>query len=99
MTFIMTYKQWDIILIPFPFTNLRGLKKLPALIISPDNFNNNESDLIFAFLTSNISTTPCIGDYHLKYWKSAGLPKPTKFKLKIATIVKTVVVKRLGQLD
>ncbi len=94
----MTYNQWDIILVPFPFTNLRGVKRRPALIISPDNYNRFESDLIFAFLTSNVTSSPSIGDYHLKNWKKSGLPKPTKFKLKIATILQSEVIKILGKL-
>jgi mRNA interferase MazF len=95
----MICKQWDIVLISFPFTNLRGKKKRPALIISPDLYNEEGMDVIIAFLTSNITPENQHGDYRLKNWKLAGLPKPTKFKLKMATIIKTKVVKILRQLN
>jgi mRNA interferase MazF len=94
----MTFKQWDIILVPFPFTNLKGMKKRPALIISPDQYNTIEDDIIIAFLTSNTKQEDRIGDYHLKKWKSSGLPKPTKFKLKLATIIQTQIIKRIGSI-
>jgi len=95
----MTFNQWDIILVPFPFTNLEGMKKRPALIISPNNYNYEGMDIIIAFLTSNIKQEDRVGDYHLKKWKSAGLPKPTKFKLKLATILKSKVVKAIGSIE
>lgn len=33
------YNQWDIVLIPFPFSDLTGQKQRPALIISNERFN------------------------------------------------------------
>jgi len=50
----MTCEQWDIVLVPFPFTNLRSIKKRPALIISPNRFNNGP-DVVILFITRNIN--------------------------------------------
>lgn len=45
------YKQGDIILIPFPYSDLTGAKKRPAMIIS--NLNLNGEDKICCLVTSN----------------------------------------------
>lgn len=47
------FKKWDIILVPFPFTDLSSVKRRPFLVISPDDFNIKE-DIVIAFITSNI---------------------------------------------
>ena len=94
----MIYKKWDIILVSFPFTNLRSSKKRPALVISPDEYNSSE-DLIIAFITSQIDRAYKPGDYHIQEWQQAKLPKPSMIRMKLATIEKSIVVKKMGQLS
>ncbi|HIH09413.1 MAG TPA: type II toxin-antitoxin system PemK/MazF family toxin [Candidatus Diapherotrites archaeon] len=49
----MTYKQAEMVLIPFPFSDLSSSKKRPALIISSDTFNNSSQDIICCLVTTN----------------------------------------------
>jgi len=48
MKSITTYNKWDIILVPFPFTDLKAVWKRPALIISPDEYNE-KLDVVISF--------------------------------------------------
>lgn len=48
-------KQKDIVLIPYPFTNLRNTKIRPALIISNDFFNEKNLDCIMVPFTSKLT--------------------------------------------
>lgn len=89
------YKKWDIVLVSFPFTDFTSDKRRPALIVSPDNFNSGQ-DVTIAFVTSQISSPARIGDYHLKHWKEAGLPKESMVRMKFATIDKSIIVKKFG---
>ncbi len=41
-----------VVLVPFPFTNLSGSKRRPALVVSPEGFH--EEDLILCAITSQI---------------------------------------------
>jgi mRNA interferase MazF len=91
------YKTWDIILVPFPFTNLRSSKKRPALIISPDAYNIGR-DMIILFITSNLASFGRTGDYKIEDWKRSGLPKPSMIRMKFATIEKSIILKKLGSL-
>ncbi len=47
------YKQKDIVIIPFPYSDLTGSKQRPALIISNELINKTE-DKICCLITSNI---------------------------------------------
>ncbi len=96
--FTTTYKKWDIVLVPFPFTNLSTTKKRPALIVSPDEYND-KMDIVIAFITSKIDQDYRMGDYLIKNWRGANLPKPSMIRMKFATIDKSIIIKKLGQLQ
>ena len=51
----MKLSQRDIILIPFPFSDLAGSKVRPALVISNDIYNEGSLDAVVVALTSNTS--------------------------------------------
>jgi len=94
----MTYEKWDIVLIPFPFTDLTSAKRRPGLVISPSNYNQG-SDILIVFITSNLNTTPREGDYLIKNWAASGLPKPSQIRIKLATIARSIIIKKLGNLS
>ncbi len=93
----MIYKKWDIILVPFPFTNLTKSKKRPALIVSPNRYNKGE-DIVIAFITSKLDVAKKLGDYKILQWKEAELPLPSMVRMKFATIANSIVIKKLGML-
>ena len=95
MKSIMNYEKWDIILVPFPFTNLTTSKKRPALIVSPNEYNE-KLDVVIAFITSKLDLAYRIGDYKIQEWKKSNLPKPSMVRMKFATIDKSIIVKKLG---
>ena len=47
------FKQRDIILIPFPYSDLTQNKKRPAIILSNGGYNHNNEDIICCAITSN----------------------------------------------
>ena len=91
-------KRWEIILVPFPFTDLTSFKRRPALVVSPDSYNADK-DVVIAYMTSQMVVSPKIGDYKLQEWKAAGLPKPSIIRMKFATIDQTIVIKTIGEIE
>ncbi len=89
--------RWDIVLVPFPFTDLTACKKRPALVVSPDNYNSGP-DVVIAFITSQLTTPPRPGDHLITDWQASGLPKPSQLRMKLATISRRIVIKKLGRL-
>ena len=94
----MNYKKWEIVLVPFPFTDLTTTKKRPALIISPNEYND-KFDVIIAFITSKLDLEYRIGDYNIQEWEKSNLPKPSMLRMKFATIDKSIIIKRFGILS
>lgn len=47
-------KQKDIVLVPFPYSDLSGSKRRPVLIISNDEYNQRFQDVLVCVITSNL---------------------------------------------
>ncbi|MDZ7361513.1 MAG: type II toxin-antitoxin system PemK/MazF family toxin [candidate division KSB1 bacterium] len=50
----MAYKQGQIVLVPFPYSDLSGSKKRPVLVVSNDVYNASFPDIVVAVITSRI---------------------------------------------
>jgi mRNA interferase MazF len=48
------YKQREIVLVPFPYSDLSSFKRRPVLIISNNYYNNNYPDILVCVITSNL---------------------------------------------
>src|SRR6266404_309772 len=94
-----SFSQGDVVLVPFPFTDLSAIKQRPALVLSPNRLNTVRSDLMVAAITSQVPAAPGEDEILLSgsELKRAGLPKPSIIKLgKIFTIHQGLIRKRLG---
>jgi mRNA interferase MazF len=99
MQHMTTYKFGDVILVPFPFTDGSSSKKRPAIVISSDSYDRYKPDLILIAVTSQVNTDLQFGEASIADWSSAGLIKPSVIKPAIATIEKTLVIRKLGSLQ
>lgn len=88
--------QWDVVTVPFPFTNQPGSKRRPALVLSNRKFNRRGSTVMAMITTAGHH--PWIGDVVLTDLKSAGLNTSCLVRLKLFTIDNRLVVKKTGRL-
>jgi len=98
---MIRFKQRDIVLISFPFTDLSSSKQRPALVISSDKYINSHKDLIIVAITSQIPATLSFDEFFIPKANLmiAGLPKVSIIKLgKIITLHQQLVRKKLGYL-
>ena len=92
----------DIVLVPFPFTNLSTQKVRPAIVISPDP---QSTDILIAFISSVLPAGELTkSDYLLKKshpdFAKTGLKKESVFKMnKLLTIERTKILRRLGRVS
>ena len=49
------YKRGDVVLVPFPNSDLKTAKLRPALIVQADDLNTGLSQVIIAMISSNLS--------------------------------------------
>ena len=100
-----SYRQGDIVLVSFPFTDLTSSKRRPALIISPDSFNVAGEDLVMAAITSQIMNDPDAiqlsgGDFAEGRLPKKSTVKTTKlFTMHTSLIVKKVCVLKREKMD
>lgn len=87
----------DIVLIPFPFTDLSGHKVRPALVLYT---SKNSEDCIVAFLSSVKQKRMGAFDLPITPSERNGLKVNSTIKVdKIATLQKKIVIGELGVLE
>jgi mRNA interferase MazF len=94
-----TYSFGDIVLVPFPFTDQSASKKRPSVVISSDHYDYERPDLIVIAVTSQIKPASAFGELTLVEWQTAGLIKPSVIKPVLTTLEKSLVLRKLGQLQ
>ncbi len=90
------YKQGDVLLVPYPFTDQRGSKQRPAVVVSGKAYNRSHPDLILAPVTSQINRTS--DEVTLAHWQAAGLLKPSVVKPVLSSFESRLVRRKLGTL-
>jgi len=93
------YNVGDVVLVRFPFTNLKASKKRPAVIISNHRYQQSRPDVILVAITSQFKNQSTVGEYCLQDWQQAGLLKPSLIKPLIATLEQNQIVKVMGKLS
>ena len=97
-----TYSQGQVVLIPFPFTDLSAVKQRPAIVLSSNAYNQTHPDVILVAITSQVPVRLKPDEYPLSSMeqKAAGLPKPSIVRLgKIVTISQQLIRKTVGKLS
>ena len=92
------YRQGDVILVPYPFGERAGGRKRPALVVSSDAYAEETAQLIIAQITSRVTASARPGDYHIRDWRAANLPRPALMRARLATVDSSLVLRRLGAL-
>ncbi|RJG21785.1 type II toxin-antitoxin system PemK/MazF family toxin [Paenibacillus thiaminolyticus] len=93
------YKQGDVLLIPFPYTDLTATKQRPVLVISNTTYNETKKDIVVAAITSNLAekdysiliTAEDLDEGHLKIDSAVRADK-------IYTFSNRIVIKKFGHI-
>lgn len=92
-----TFKQGDVLLVPYPFTSQTGSKQRPAVVISSLDYNQTHPDIILAPVTSQIRALP--DQVALTEWRAAGLVKPSVIKPILSSFDIRLIRRKLGELS
>ena len=88
---------FDIVVVPFPFTDRNASKRRPALVLSSIAFNQQAEHSVLAMITSaGQSSWP--GDHAIKDLDAAGLPAECVIRLKLFTLDHRLVTRKAGTL-
>jgi mRNA interferase MazF len=93
----MTCDTWDVVVVPFPFTDSPASKRRPALVLSLRAFNDGSGHSLMAQITTaKHSSWP--GDFSIQNIE-AGLPEDCIVRMKLFTIDNRLIQKRTGRLS
>jgi mRNA interferase MazF len=93
-----TYKQFDVAVVPFPFTDRTATKRRPALVLSSGLFNSGIGHSVMAMITTaSHSVWPL--DVDIANLGEAGLKAPSIIRMKLFTIDHRLIQKQMGHLS
>ncbi len=94
----MTYNAFEVVVVPFPFTDVNVSKRRPALILSTLTFNNALQQSVMAMITSQ-KNAPWPLDIPVQDLQKAGLPAPSVVRLKLFTLDHRLIQDTVGRLS
>jgi mRNA interferase MazF len=96
--FELSLTAWQVVRVPFPFTDRQAVKNRPALVISDAlAFNVPAGHAVLAMITSE-ANSPWPLDCPILDLETAGLPAPSKVRFKLFTLDQRLVRGVLGRL-
>lgn len=93
----MTFEPFDVVVVPFPFTDRLASKRRPAVILSRPG-TIAEGQAILAMVTSSTFES-WASDVEVSERDVAGLTVPCRVRMKVFTLAEEQIVKRLGTLS
>lgn len=93
----MTFKRFDVVVVPFPFSDRAATKRRPALVVSSDRFNAEHDHMVLAMITTAVEPA-WSSDVDLRDLGKAGLKTRSVVRLKIFTLDRALVIRKIGAL-
>lgn len=94
----MIFEDNDIVIVPFPFTDKSSSKRRPAVVLSNKDFLESTEHVIAAMITS-ARNSDWISDVKIGSLKSSGLSVPCVIRMKLFTLSKTLIIRKIGKLS
>lgn len=93
----MTFDCFDVVIVPFPFTERTSGKRRPAVILSSIGFSAETGHVVAAMVTSaRQSSWPT--DVNVSDLDQAGLSNKCVVRFKLFTLDASLVIRKAGQL-
>lgn len=91
------WRQGDVVLVRFVFSDESGAKRRPAVVLSADEYHRGRQEVIVAAITGNTQRL-LVGDHLIVSWQQAGLLYPSVATGILRTVKQAMIERRLGQL-
>jgi mRNA interferase MazF len=92
-----TCERFDVVEVPFPFSDLPRSKRRKALVLSSHAFNERNGSAVLMMVTSAARSSWYL-DVQLRQWRQAGLNKPCVARMKLFTLDSRLILGRCGSL-
>jgi mRNA interferase MazF len=93
------YKSFEVVVVPFPFTDRKEGKRRPALVLSDHiQFNMPSGHTVLAMITSQKNPDWPL-DTTITDNRQAGLKAPSRVRMKLFTLDNRLIVKKIGTIN
>ena len=94
----MIFDQGEVVLIPFPFTDLSAMKRRPVLVLSRRSYNQRSQDFVVCGITSVLAARFHAVTLRVSDMASGGIPVESRIRPdKIFTLKQSLAVKKIGR--
>ncbi len=94
----MISEAYDVVVVPFPFSDRAASKRRPALVISDARvFNTPAGHSVLAMITSQ-KHAPWPLDVPISDLRKAGLPSASRVRMKLFTLDHQLILRKAGRL-
>ncbi|MDD5192106.1 MAG: type II toxin-antitoxin system PemK/MazF family toxin [Candidatus Nanoarchaeia archaeon] len=94
------FNQGEIVIVPFPFSDLSSIRQRPVLVLSNLVYNKNCEDIITCGITSNLKDTKYSVLVDKENMFEGLIPIKSRIKAdKLFTLNKNIVIKKLGRIN
>ncbi len=94
----MIYEKFELVVLPFPFSDSLDQKKRPALVVSANSFNSTAKHIVVGMVTTaKRSQWPL--DIAISDLDAAGLAVPCIVRMKFFTADHRLILRKLGRLS
>ena len=93
----MTFSPFDVVAVPFPFTDAPKAKRRPALVLSSSDFGRKIGHSLMAMITS-AKNAPWPLDVPISDLEKAGLSAGSVVRMKLFTLDHRFVLRGIGTL-
>jgi mRNA interferase MazF len=95
----MIYEPFDVVVVPFPFTDSAQTRRRPSLVLSQHtNFGSKIGHSVLAMITSR-KNAPWPLDCEILNKKWSGLSAPSVVRMKLFTLDNRFIIKKVGKLS
>lgn len=94
----MSFEAFNVVVVPFPFTDRSTAKRRPALVLSSaEAFNQPTGHAVLAMITSARNSAWPL-DTEIQDLDSAGLPSTSIVRMKLFTLDERLIIRQAGHL-
>lgn len=94
----MICEPFDVVVVPFPFSDSPKVKLRKALVLTPKSMNEKNGSTTLMMITSR-KNSEWMGDVALENWSDAGLKKPCFARFKFFTACNELIQGKTGSLS
>lgn len=96
----IVFNQGDILIVPFPFSDLTSVRQRPVLVLSKKEYNEKYEDIITCGITSNLKDSKYSVLIDTSDLIEGSIPVKSRIKIdKLFTLEQSIIIKKMGRIS